>query len=121
GYDGKGQARVASREEALTAFHGFKGEACVLEKLLPLAYEVSVVLARSASGAVRAFPSGENSHRRGILDVTIAPARASACLADNAQHVAECIAEKLGYIGTLGVEFFVTRGELVVNEMAPRP
>jgi 5-(carboxyamino)imidazole ribonucleotide synthase len=121
GYDGKGQARVASREEALTAFHGFKGEACVLEKLLPLDYEVSVVLARSASGEVRAFPSGENSHRRGILDVTIAPARASACLADNAQHVAECIAEKLGYIGTLGVEFFVTRGELVVNEMAPRP
>lgn len=121
GYDGKGQARVASREEALAAFHGFNREACVLEKLLPLDYEVSVVLARSAAGEVRAFPTGENSHRHGILDVTIAPARASACLADNAQQVAEQIAAKLGYIGTLGVEFFVTRGELVVNEMAPRP
>ncbi|THF64287.1 5-(carboxyamino)imidazole ribonucleotide synthase [Pseudothauera rhizosphaerae] len=121
GYDGKGQARVASREEALAAFHKFNREACVLEKLLPLDYEVSVVLARSESGAVRAFPTAENRHRHGILDVTIAPAHASACLADNAQHVAEQIAEKLGYIGTLGVEFFVTRGELVVNEMAPRP
>lgn len=121
GYDGKGQARVSSREEALAAFHGFNREACVLEKLLPLDYEVSVVLARSAAGEVRAFPSGENSHRHGILDVTIAPARASACLADTAQQVAEQIAAKLGYVGTLGVEFFVTRGELVVNEMAPRP
>ncbi len=121
GYDGKGQARVASREEALAAFHGFNREACVLEKLLPLDYEVSVVLARSAAGEVRAFPSGENSHRHGILDVTIAPARASACLADTAQQVAEQIAARLGYVGTLGVEFFVTRGELVVNEMAPRP
>ena len=121
GYDGKGQARVASREEALAAFHGFNREASVLEKLLPLDYEVSVVLARSAAGEVRAFPSGENSHRHGILDVTIAPARASACLADTAQQVAEQIAARLGYVGTLGVEFFVTRGELVVNEMAPRP
>ena len=121
GYDGKGQARVSSREEALAAFHGFNREASVLEKLLPLDYEVSVVLARSAAGEVRAFPSGENSHRHGILDVTIAPARASACLADTAQQVAEQIAARLGYVGTLGVEFFVTRGELVVNEMAPRP
>ena len=121
GYDGKGQARVSSREEALAAFHGFNREASVLEKLLPLDYEVSVVLARSAAGEVRAFPSGENSHRHGILDVTLAPARASACLADTAQQVAEQIAARLGYVGTLGVEFFVTRGELVVNEMAPRP
>ncbi|THF65797.1 5-(carboxyamino)imidazole ribonucleotide synthase [Pseudothauera nasutitermitis] len=121
GYDGKGQARVASREEALAAFHQFRREACVLEKLLPLDYEVSVVLARSESGELRAFPSGENQHRNGILDVTIAPARAGACLADEAQEVAGRIAEKLSYVGTLGVEFFVSRGELVVNEMAPRP
>ncbi|HRP67290.1 MAG TPA: 5-(carboxyamino)imidazole ribonucleotide synthase [Thauera sp.] len=121
GYDGKGQARVADRDEALAAFQHFKGEPCVLEKMLALDYEVSVVLARDEAGTVRAFPTGENRHRNGILDVTIAPARASACLRDNAQEIAERIADKLGYVGTLGVEFFVCRGELVVNEMAPRP
>ena len=121
GYDGKGQARVADRAEALHAFHQFKGEPCVLEKMLSLDYEVSVVLARDEGGRVACFPAGENSHRRGILDVTIAPARASVCQQDSAQAIAERIAEKLGYVGTLGVEFFVCRGELFVNEMAPRP
>jgi len=121
GYDGKGQARVADRAEALHAFHQMKGEPCVLEKLLTLDYEMSVVLARDEEGAVAAFPPGENSHRHGILDVTIAPARASALQRDSAQQIAERIAEKLDYIGTLGVEFFVCGGELLVNEMAPRP
>ena len=125
GYDGKGQARVADRDEALAAFQHFKGEPCVLEKMLALDYEVSVVLARDEAGNVRAFPTGENRHRNGILDVTIAPARAAACPSEgtqlSAQQIAERIADKLGYVGTLGVEFFVCRGELVVNEMAPRP
>ncbi len=121
GYDGKGQSRVANRDEALHAFHQFKGEPCVLEKMLTLDFEVSVVLARSESGAVRCFPVGENSHRNGILDVTIAPARATPTQRDQAQTIACRIAESLGYIGTLGVEFFVCRGELLVNEMAPRP
>lgn len=121
GYDGKGQARVADRDEALAAFQQFKGEPCVLEKMLTLDFEVSVVLARDEAGQVQCFPVSENRHRNGILDVTIAPAQASACLCDNAQEVAERIASKLAYVGTLGVEFFVCRGELFVNEMAPRP
>jgi len=121
GYDGKGQAVVASREEALAAFRAFKGEACVLEQKLSLDYEVSVVLVRDEAGRVRCFPTAENLHRRGILDVSIVPARAGACLADSAQEYAQRIAENLGYIGTLAVEFFVSRGELYVNEMAPRP
>lgn len=121
GYDGKGQARVADRAEALHAFHQFQNEPCVLEKMLSLDYEVSVVLARDEAGAVAVFPPAENSHRRGILDVTIAPARASVCQQDSAQEVAERIAQALDYVGTLGVEFFVCRGELLVNEMAPRP
>lgn len=121
GYDGKGQARVADRDEALAAFQQFKGEPCVLEKMLTLDFEVSVVLARDEAGQVQCFPASENRHRNGILDVTIAPAQASACLRDNAQEVAERIAGKLAYVGTLGVEFFVCRGELFVNEMAPRP
>lgn len=121
GYDGKGQARVADRDEALHAFHQFKNEHCVLEKLLALDFEVSVVLARDEVGHMRCFPTVENRHRHGILDVTIAPARATAAQRDQAQAIAERIAEALGYVGTLGVEFFVCRGELLVNEMAPRP
>ena len=121
GYDGKGQARVANAAEALHAFHAFKGEPCVLEQMLTLDYEVSVVLARDEAGRVKCFPTVENRHTNGILDVSIAPARASACQRDAAQEYAERIAERLGFIGTLAVEFFVSRGELVVNEMAPRP
>lgn len=125
GYDGKGQARVANRDEALLAFQHFKGEPCVLERMLQLDYEVSVVLARDEAGTVCCFPAGENRHRHGILDVTIAPAQDSACVSAEvqlrAQDIAERLAGKLGYIGTLGVEFFVCDGELFVNEMAPRP
>ncbi|ENO86871.1 phosphoribosylaminoimidazole carboxylase ATPase subunit [Thauera linaloolentis 47Lol = DSM 12138] len=121
GYDGKGQARVADRDEAAAAFQHFKGEACVLEKMLRLDCEVSVVLARDEAGAVRCFAAGENRHRNGILDITIAPAQAPASLRDEARQVAERIAGKLGYVGTLGVEFFVCGGGLFVNEMAPRP
>ena len=121
GYDGKGQARVANRDEALHAFHQFGGESCVLEKMLRLDSELSVVLARDEDGAVRCFPAGENSHRHGILDVTIMPARIEPVLAERAREVAQAIAEHLDYVGTLGVEFFVCGGQLFVNEMAPRP
>lgn len=121
GYDGKGQARVNSRAEAIAAWNGFRNEPCVLEQQLKLDYEVSVVLARDAAGQAKCFPTAENSHRKGILDVSIVPARTSGCLASNAEEIAEGIAQKMGYIGTLAVEFFVVRGQLYVNEMAPRP
>ncbi|MGA9393809.1 MAG: 5-(carboxyamino)imidazole ribonucleotide synthase [Azonexus sp.] len=121
GYDGKGQAIVNNRDEARLAFGHFKREACVLEQRLVLDYEISIVLARDESGSVRCFPTGENRHSKGILDVSIVPARASSCIANDAEDVATRIAEKLGYVGTMGVEFFVSRGKLIVNEMAPRP
>ena len=121
GYDGKGQARVTSREEAIAAFQSMQSEPCVLEQMLKLDYEVSVVLARDENGGTKSFPVAENAHTHGILDVSIAPARASVCQRDSAQELAERIAEKLDYVGTLGVEFFVSNGELYVNEMAPRP
>lgn len=121
GYDGKGQARVKNREEAWEAFARFKQETCVLEQMLALDYEVSVVLARDAQGKVAAFPLAENSHLNGILDVTIAPARATEVIKAKAQALAVEIAEKLDYVGVLGVEFFVSGGKLLVNEMAPRP
>jgi 5-(carboxyamino)imidazole ribonucleotide synthase len=125
GYDGKGQVRVADRDAARIAFGQLKLEPCVLEQMLPLDYEVSVVLARDASGKVKCFPTVENSHRHGILDVSMVPARTSGCLAaqlpNKAEEIAEGIAQKMGYVGTLAVEFFVVRGQLIVNEMAPRP
>jgi 5-(carboxyamino)imidazole ribonucleotide synthase len=121
GYDGKGQARVRNHEEALAAFRNFKGEQCVLEKMLALDYEVSVVLARDAQGDVVPFPVAENIHRNGILDISIVPARGSAAVREQAQALARGVAEKLEYVGTLGVEFFVCDGQLFVNEMAPRP
>ncbi len=121
GYDGKGQARVPTRAEAQAAFRQLGGDACVLEALLPLDCEVSVVLARGADGIAACFPLAENSHRNGILDVSIVPARISTTLAESARQCALRIAAALNYVGTLGVEFFISRGVLYVNEMAPRP
>jgi len=121
GYDGKGQARVANGAEAIAAFRHFKAEPCVLEAMLPLDYEVSVVLARAASGEVNYFPVAENLHTRGILDVSIVPARTGTCMSGDAQEIATRVAQQMDYVGTLGVEFFVSCGQLYVNEMAPRP
>ncbi len=124
GYDGKGQAVVRDVAEAQQAFAQFKGETCVLEQRLQLDYEISVVLARDVAGQASAFPAAENRHRRGILDVSIAAPGASSvseATVRQAVVIAENIAAKLAYIGTMGVEFFVSGGRLVVNEMAPRP
>ena len=121
GYDGKGQARVANVAEAKTAFHHFKDEPCVMETLLPLDCEVSCVVARSEEGEVRAFPVAENSHRHGILDVSVVPARVSGGLRAAAEEMAAGLAAELNYVGVLGVEFFVSDGHLLVNELAPRP
>jgi len=121
GYDGKGQAVVDNLAEALLAFARCNGEACVLEQRLPLDREISVVLARAADGRIACFPGGENQHRAGILDISIMPARVNASMKVEAQDIAASIAEKLDYVGVLGVEFFVSKGRLLVNEMAPRP
>jgi len=121
GYDGKGQARVANANEARKAFADFGQEECVLEKMLKLDYEVSVVLARDINGQVATFPTAENSHLNGILDVSIVPARGSDAANHQAQKLAISVAEKLDYTGVLGVEFFVCGGDLLVNEIAPRP
>ena len=122
GYDGKGQARISSVDELKAAFVALGSEACVLEKMIALACEVSVVAARGADGETRSFPVAENQHSNGILDVSIVPARVSADIARAAEASAQRVAEKLGYCGVLAVEFFVTGdGALLVNEIAPRP
>ncbi len=121
GYDGKGQARVKNLSEAQKAFDDFKRETCVLEQMLALDLEVSVVLARDAKGNIATFPTVENSHLNGILDISIVPARCSEVIKANAQELAKKLAEKLDYVGVLGVEFFVVGKQLLVNEIAPRP
>ena len=122
GYDGKGQVRVRMPEEARAAFDALGRVACVLEKMLPLALEVSVLVARNRAGEVATFPVAENAHRDGILAVTVLPARIDADLAARAREVAAKVATQMDYVGVLCVEMFVLAdGSLVVNEMAPRP
>ncbi len=123
GYDGKGQVRVGSRVEARAAVASMDGVPCVLEKMLPLAYEVSVLAARGADGASVVYPIAENVHRDGILFSTTVPGpNVSAMCAAQAQAAALAIIERLDYVGVLCIEFFVLDdGSLVVNEMAPRP
>ncbi len=120
GYDGKGQARVSTLEEARAAFKKF-GVPCVLEGLVDFALEISVIVARSTREAT-CFAVFENSHENGILDVTVIPARISDQVARTAQDAALEVAKALGVHGLLCVELFVTTsGQVLVNEVAPRP
>jgi 5-(carboxyamino)imidazole ribonucleotide synthase len=123
GYDGKGQVRVATRDELATAWDDLKRVPCVLEKLLDLAFECSVVVARSRTGAMVHLPVQRNLHRGGILAVTeVHMAAVPEEVAQHAIDAARAVAHGLDYVGVLCVEFFVLAdGMLVVNEMAPRP
>lgn len=123
GYDGKGQVRVNSVEEARTAFAELGGVPCVLEARLPLQYEVSVVVARGFNGESVSYPLSQNEHRDGILAVSTVPApSASEALADQIRKAALHLVQGLNYYGVLCIEFFVLEdGSWVVNEMAPRP
>lgn len=125
GYDGKGQARVTSREAALEAFEAFGGVPCVLEAMLPLADEISVVMARGYDDACVVYTPAHNEHRDGILAVsTVDPAATQArqSLYAQAAQAARRIAGQLDYRGVLCVEFFILDdGSLVANEIAPRP
>ncbi|MEF7615244.1 5-(carboxyamino)imidazole ribonucleotide synthase [Aquincola sp. MAHUQ-54] len=123
GYDGKGQARVADRAGLAAAWASLQHAPCVLEQRLPLAHEISVVLARGADGACVHLPVQQNLHREGILAVTQVPAPdVPQALQQQAVHCAEAVAGSLDYVGVLCVEFFVLAdGRLVANEMAPRP
>jgi len=123
GYDGKGQVRVRTRDDVRAAFDDMDGVTCMLEKMLPLAYEVSVLTARGIDGASVVYPIAENVHRDGILFTTTVPGpNVSPACARQAQDAARAIVDQLGYVGVLCIEFFVLDdGTLVVNEMAPRP
>jgi 5-(carboxyamino)imidazole ribonucleotide synthase len=127
GYDGKGQVRVGSRAELAAAWNGLKQVACVLEKMLPLKAECSVIVARGADGQAVSYPVQRNTHVGGILAVTeVYEGALPAALCETARAATIAIAHQLGYVGVLCVEYFViddgsADGALVVNEMAPRP
>jgi 5-(carboxyamino)imidazole ribonucleotide synthase len=120
GYDGKGQARIASRADAPAALAAMAGAEAVLEGFIDFRFEASVIAARGATGEVACFDPGENVHEGGILRRTTVPARLTASQRTDAVLVAARILNALDYVGVLGVELFVTDGGLIVNEIAPR-
>ena len=122
GYDGKGQVRVRTAAEVPAAFAAMGRQSCVLEALVDLACEVSVIVARADDGVTATWPVAENRHRDGILDMSIVPGRVTPALAEQARAIATGVATALDYRGILCVEMFVTQDRrLLVNEMAPRP
>ena len=127
GYDGKGQVRVKNAAELAAAWADLKGVACVLEKLMPLKAECSVIVARGFDGSVVSFAPQRNVHVDGILAVTHAyPSNMHFAQSIRAQAATESIAKHIDYVGVLCVEFFIVddgteHGGLIVNEMAPRP
>lgn len=121
GYDGKGQFSINSADDADRGWQALQQEACVLEKRMPLDIEVSVVLARGLEGEVMTYPVSENVHEGGILDVTVVPARINGEQEKQVTAMATRIADALDYVGVMAVEFFISNGELLVNEIAPRP
>ena len=123
GYDGKGQISVKTADDLLSAWQSLGCVPCVLEKRLPLQFEVSALLARGWNGEVAHYALAQNVHREGILHTSTVPApSASNELTATAQQAAQKIAESMDYVGVLCVEFFILQdGSLVANEMAPRP
>jgi 5-(carboxyamino)imidazole ribonucleotide synthase len=121
GYDGKGQATVHNRADLQRAFKEFGEAPCVLEQRLALEQELSVVIGRDFTQKCMVYPVSCNVHRAGILFTSIAPAQIPQALADSAATAARLIADRLEYVGILCVELFVVGGQILVNEIAPRP
>ncbi len=120
GYDGKGQINVADAMLLEDAFTRLGAAPCVLESRVRFARELSLVAVRASDGDFRCYPLVENIHVNGILSVTLAPAMVAPELLTQAERCARRVAEELGYVGVLAIEFFDVDGELVANEMAPR-
>lgn len=122
GYDGKGQFRLRSAEDAAVAWKAVGPRTAVLEAYVDYQCECSVVAARGVDGSFVAYDVIRNEHERGILDVSEAPARLDANLRNEANLIARSVLEALDVVGVLCIEFFVTRdGALLINELAPRP
>nr|WP_309502805.1 5-(carboxyamino)imidazole ribonucleotide synthase [uncultured Roseovarius sp.] len=120
GYDGKGQARISSPNEAEAALAEMNGAPSLYEGFVDFSREVSVIAARGLAGDVACYDPGENVHEGGILRTTTIPARITTAQRTDAVLLAAKILNKLDYVGVMGVELFVTDAGLVVNEIAPR-
>jgi 5-(carboxyamino)imidazole ribonucleotide synthase len=122
GYDGKGQMRIVDDDDLAKAVAIFRGRRCVVERWVDFKCELSVIVARSPAGEFQVFPVAENIHTRHNQEFSIEPARINAAIAREAEQLAVAIAEKLGVVGLLAVEMFLSNtGEVLVNELAPRP
>ena len=122
GYDGKGQIRVTSPEQAAAAWNAIGNVPAVLEALISFEREVSVVAARGADGEYADWGVIENRHHHHILDLSIAPASVSDSVAREARELTRAVLDSLDVVGVLCVEFFVEPGgRLLINELAPRP
>lgn len=122
GYDGKGQVVCQTIDDVYQAFDSLGSAECVLEQRINLDKEISTVLARSQDGTITNFPVAENVHVNGILHSTTVPSSVSKSLTDQALEMADTIATGLNYVGTMAVEFFISKeGDVIANEIAPRP
>jgi 5-(carboxyamino)imidazole ribonucleotide synthase len=122
GYDGKGQMKVSTADDLERAAAIFRGRRCVMEQWIDFELEVSVICARTGAGETRPFPASENLHSNHILDISIVPARIAPAVEAEAGRLAARVADRLGVVGLIAVEMFLTRdGRLIVNELAPRP
>lgn len=119
GYDGKGQVRLAHRNDAAAAWVEVGQVPCILEGMVAFQSELSLIAARNRSGDLVFYPLTRNLHREGILRVSVAPLD-DATLQPLAEHHLRTLLTRLNYIGVLAVEFFLHNGQLIANEMAPR-
>lgn len=122
GYDGKGQYVIKEKDQLHEATALLTHGTCILESWVPFQMELSVIVTRSVHGEIAVFPVAENIHQHNILFQSIVPARVDGSIQEKAKELATTLAEKLGLVGTLAVELFLTNeGKLLVNELAPRP
>ena len=122
GYDGKGQKLLRPDADLAAAWLDFEGQPAVLETWVPFEKEISVLVARGATGQTRTYPVCENIHSHHILDVTLAPAPLPDSVAESAAALAIRAAEALELVGVLAVEMFLLPGgTILINELAPRP
>lgn len=122
GYDGRGQFRLESSADAAAAWNAVAGTESVLEAFVDFECELSVVAVRGANGDYRDYDPVRNSHRNHILDISMAPTGLAPRVEQEARAIARAVLEQLDVVGVLCVEFFLTRGgELLINELAPRP
>lgn len=121
GYDGKGQVFLKSEDDIPEAKELAATQECILEKVVPFTKECSIVCTRSQDGNIALYPLAENTHREGILRVSVAPADVAETTVDQARNIATKVLERLAYVGTLAVELFVLPdGSVAINEFAPR-